>query len=125
MLYTFIMLLTGWGVAWMLKTDFPVDYFSWYPAIPTFFYMLGITFILLLTGNKKRSERELVNLYLMLKVAKIMVIALAVVFYLLVVKENPRDFGIICAVFYLLYMGFETYFFYQVEKYFKMTKSNE
>lgn len=116
LLYTSIMLITGWGVGVLLFTLLPSNYFPWYPVIPSFFYLIGLIFINILIGSKKDNPRKLTNLYMLLKYSKI---ALALVFggsYLLFVKEHARDFSVVFSGFYLLYLGLETYIFYCTEK---------
>jgi hypothetical protein len=124
-LYTGIMLITGWGVGVLIFTQLPNNYFPWYPAIPTFFYLLGIIFINILIGSKKDNPRKLTNLYMLLKYSKI---ALAIIFggfYLLFVKVHARDFSVIFSGFYLLYLGLETYIFYCTEKEIKKNTVDE
>lgn len=123
-LHTAIMLLAGWAGAWMVNIDFSVDYFSLYPAIPVLFYLIGLVVILILTGEKKRTELQLVNLFLIVKVVKIAVVVIAVLLYWLVMKEGLRNFSMILISYYLLFLAVETYFFYQVEKYHKVNKKD-
>lgn len=125
LLHTAIMLLTGWGVWWLLISVLPANYFVWYPVIPSSFYLMGIVLILVLTRDKKESQLKLVNLYMILKFSKVAACLLLVGWYLIFVKEQLRDFCIVFIGFYLLYLGIETYFFYKSEEVLKKNKVNE
>jgi hypothetical protein len=124
-IFTLVMLVSGWGVWWMLKTALPDTYFSWYPVIPVFFYIMGLVFISVITRDYKESQRKLVNLYMIIKLCKVTVSILLGSIYLIFVKEHMRDFSVVFIGFYLLYLGIETYFFYLAEEVIKKKKANE
>jgi len=119
------MLLTGWGIWWLLTAALSANYFVWYPIIPAFFYLMGIVLVLVLTRDKKESQLKLVNLYMILKFSKVAACLILVGSYLIFEKEHLRDFCIVFIGFYLLYLGIETYFFYKSEEVLKKNKVNE
>lgn len=124
-LLTAIMLVSGWGVWWLIISVLPQSYFSWYPLIPTFFYVMGLILIHVITRDRKESQIKLVNLYLLLRFSKVAASILFGGIYLLFVKQQLRDFSIVFIGYYLLYLGLETYFFYRVEEVIKNKKVDE
>jgi hypothetical protein len=120
-----VMLLSGWGIWGMLKTALPETYFSWYPVIPVFFYIMGLAFIAVITRDYKENQRKLVNLYMIIKLCKVAASLLLGSIYLIFVKVQIRDFSVVFIGFYLLYLGIETYFFYLAEEIIKKKKVNE
>jgi hypothetical protein len=122
---TLTMLICGWGVWFLLKKALPESYFGWYPVIPCFFYIMGLILIQVITRDRKESQLKLVNLYMILRLSKVMASILFGGIYLLFVKEQLRDFSIVFIGYYLVYLGLETYFFYKVEEIIKSKKIDE
>ena len=122
---TIVMLVSGCGIWWLLKTVLPTSYFNWYPVIPGFFYIMGLVFITVITHDYKENQRKLVNLYMIIKLCKVAASLVLGSIYLIFVKVQIRDFSIVFIGFYLLYLGIETYFFYLTEEKIKKHKVNE
>jgi hypothetical protein len=115
-LFALAMLTLGWSGWGILKGLFSTEIFTWYPYIPTIFFVLGILTILILTKNYKLEAKKLVNVYMVLKLAKlVMAMAYLLAFYFIVHKDI-RVFGFVFAAFYGIYIGLETYIFYSIEK---------
>lgn len=122
---TAVMLIFGWGIWWLLKSVLPNSYFDLYPIIPSFFYVLGLIFISVITRDYKENQRKLVNLYMIIKLCKVAASLVLGSIFLIFVKVQVRDFSIVFVGFYLLYLGIETYFFYLTEEKIKNQKVNE
>jgi len=125
LILTVVMLSSGWGVWWLLKSVFPDSYFTWYPVIPSFFYVMGLVFIWVITRDYKENQRKMVNLYMIIKLCKVAAAIALGSIYLIFVKVQIREFSIIFIGFYLLYLGIETFFFYLTEEKIKKNKVNE
>ena len=125
LILTIVMLSSGWGVWWLLKSVFPSSYFTWYPVIPSFFYVMGLVFIWVITRDYKENQRKMVNLYMIIKLCKVAAAIALGSIYLIFVKVQIREFSIIFIGFYLLYLGIETLFFYLTEEKIKKNKVNE
>jgi len=125
LILTVVMLSSGWGVWWLLKSVFPDSYFTWYPVIPSFFYVMGLVFIWVITRDYKENQRKMVNLYMIIKLCKVAAAIALGSIYLIFVKIQIREFSIIFIGFYLLYLGIETFFFYLTEEKIKKNKVNE
>lgn len=122
---TIVMLVSGWGIWWLLESVLPNSYFDWYPAVPCFFYIIGLVFISIITRDYTENQRKLVNLYMIIKLCKVAASLLVGSLYLIFEKVQIRDFSIVFIGFYLLYLGIETYFFYLTEEKIKKSKVNE
>ncbi len=122
---TATMLICGWGVWLLLKEVLPSGYFDSYPAIPCFFYIMGLILINVITRDRRESQLKLVNLYMILRLCKVTASILFGGIFLLFVKHQLRDFSIIFIGYYLMYLGLETYFFYKVEETIKNKKVDE
>lgn len=114
--HTAITLLLGWGIGLILKGFFAENYFGWYPFIPTIFYVMGMILIIVITSKTKRSQLKIANIYMLLKLTKVVISFLIVGLYFMFVNENKQTFAIVYGGYYLLYLGLETYFFYLTEK---------
>ncbi|MDP4239669.1 MAG: hypothetical protein Q8904_09415 [Bacteroidota bacterium] len=124
-LLTAVMLISGWGVWGLFIMVFPGSYFEGYPAIPCFFYVMGLILIHVITRDRKENQLKLVNLYMILRFSKVAASVIFAGIYLLFVKHQLRDFSIVFIGYYLLYLGLETYFFYKVEEIIKNKKVDE
>lgn len=121
-IHTAVLLLSGWGVWWLILTALPKFYFTWYPFIPTFFFAIGIAFIAILDKTQILSPRKTVNLYMLLRFSKVMLSLIFAAIYFFAVRVQLKEFGLVFISFYLLYLGLETYYFYLTEKEIKKTK---
>jgi hypothetical protein len=122
---TTVILISGCGIWWLLKSVLPQHYFTWYPVIPGFFYIMGLVFVTVITRDYKENQRKMVNLYMIIKLCKVTASILLVGIYFLVERIQMRDFIVVFMGFYLLYLGIETYFFYLTEENIKNRHVNE
>lgn len=101
----------------LLNYKFPQYYPHWYEGILLFFLMLE-SFILLYveSASRKVTERQMLNTYMLTKVAKIFAALIFVGAYKVVVNENMKSFVLVFMIFYLLFLAFESYTFLKIEK---------
>jgi len=103
----------------------PKELFFWYLGIPIFYYMMGLALGEVLRRINKESNDRLLNIYLMLKVAKIIGTVMFMLLYVMLIDEYDREFVITIGIFYLIYMILETKFYFDFEKSLKRKKTNE
>lgn len=115
-LLTLAMLALGWAGWGILKAIYPDKLFTWYPYIPGVFLLLGIMTILVLTKNYKKEAKKLVNIYMILKLSKLVMAMVYMLGFYFIVRNDIRVFGFVFASFYGIYIGLETGIFYLVEK---------
>lgn len=125
MILTATLLVTGWGGWFLLTKYFPDNYFVLYPTIPLVFYLIGLVFIRVLHKAEKNNPARLLNLYMLIRFAKVGVLLLIVGLYYIFVKDNMRTFSLVFMMYYLLYLVFETLYYSQIERIIKKKKENE
>lgn len=115
-LFALVMLVLGW-IGWgILKKMYPEETFSWYPYIPCVFFLVGILMIIILAKNYKKEAKKLVNIYMILKLVKLVMAMVYLLAFYFIVRDDIRIFGIVFAAYYGIYIGLETGIFYLIEK---------
>ncbi|MDD3789021.1 MAG: hypothetical protein PHO94_10075 [Petrimonas sp.] len=118
-LHTAMLFIAGFGVWFILKRFFPEILIDYYFVVPVFFYVMGLIFIFFLSRIPVDKPKRIVNIYMLIRVAKVFAGAVAIMIYWFFDKENIRSFVIIFIVFYLLYLLLETYIYMRLEMYMK------
>lgn len=98
---------------------------SWFPVIPLFFGLMGYVFVRVLKSCFSHQEKNLVNVYLLVRVAKIFCTLALVVVYLTFLQVPLPFFLFSVAAFYVLHLIWETRFFFSYEKRLKNTRNDE
>ena len=96
-------------------------------------YLISIYFLIVETaivyiinaGYKKLDKRKLVNLFLSIKVFKILLSLIFIGVFYFVVKTGIGYFVTVFALFYLVSIGFETLYFVYKERQLKKKKKEE
>jgi len=116
------MLVLGWGGWIILNQAAPEIYLGWYPYIPATFFVMGLLLVVILEKINKDNPRKLVNIYMLLKLSKIVIALTIVLVYYFAIKENIRLFLLVFGVYYAVYLLIEYYIFYITEKKIKQSK---
>jgi len=125
MLHTAMILITGFGMWIILKQFFPEMLVKGYILVPLFFYVMGLIFIYLFNRTPLDKPTGAVNTYMLMRVIKIFVSFVIILFYWLYDKDHIRSFAIIFIIFYLINMICETNIYLWMEKYIKYKKDQE
>lgn len=112
---TLLSLVTGIGGALILHYGLPEHYFSSYPLIPIYFYVFGFIFIYLFERVRRNIQSKTLLLYASLRMMKLMVSIIMLVLYGYLVGTQIKDFLFTFIIFYLIYLIFETLFFFNFE----------
>ena len=115
-LFTFLMLVAAWGFWWLQTVLMQAGAIGAYPFIPVVFYFSGIVLVETLYRLDITNPRKLVNVYMLLKLLKMVIGGIMALIYLQVLHAPLKPFIIVFAAFYMLYILFETYVFYSFEK---------
>lgn len=118
-LHTTMLIVAGMGVWYILKRFFPEILIGSYFVIPLFFYFFGLVFILIMHKTPKDKPKVMVNMFMMMRMVKLFASACMILIYWFLDKENIRSFTIIFIIFYLIYLGVETYIYMWAEMYLK------
>jgi Ca2+/Na+ antiporter len=124
-MYTAIILIAGWGGWWLLHDVMLLTDIGIYPAIPAFFFVLGITTITILTHINRKNGRKVVNVYMIMKLVKFILAAATAVLLFIVAGENNKILLLTFAVYYFIYIFCEVYIYTQIEKTDKVLQKNE
>ncbi|MDR2817077.1 MAG: hypothetical protein LBB62_10320 [Proteiniphilum sp.] len=117
--HTAMLLITGFGIWFILYKFFPDIMVDRYYIIPLFFYLLGIIFIYRFRRTPVNEPKKMVNLYMLMRMIKIFTSFVIILIYWLLDKIHIRNFAVIFVIFYLINLIWETYIYMRMELYFK------
>lgn len=123
LLHTAMLLIAGLGIWFFFHKYFPDILFELYFLIPSFFYLIGIVFVLLFRRTSFHNPKGMVNLYMLMRAIKMFLSAVIVLIYWLMNRSDFRNFVIIFSVFYLINLIWETYIYMRLELYFKYKRN--
>lgn len=112
---TILMVMLSWGGALVFHTLLPKYYFAWYPSIPIFFYLFGLFYIVMFRYCYRVSPQKMVALYLVAKVTKMLLSVLIMAIYAVGVAHQVVSFIGTYMAFYVIFLIFETRFFFHFE----------
>ena len=120
-LHTAILLIVGIGIWFVLKLYRPDMLVDRYLTIPLFFYLMGLIFIILFRRAPIKRNNYIMNLYMLMRLIKILASFLIILIYWLTHRVNLKNFATIFIIFYLISLIWETYIYLRMEKYLKHT----
>ena len=100
-------------------------YFGGYPFIPVYFYIFGLFSIYMFDACRRHAPQKLSLLYLAMKMIKMILSLILLLIYCLAVREEAKAFLLTFISFYLLYLIYETWFFFSFEVNLKRKKKNK
>lgn len=126
----YLMLLLGIGVTGIagqiiLDNYLPEFNFAFYPVIPVYFLCLGMILLAILKVSRNKTDHQILNIYLGTRVSKSLFTVFLMMLYVLLVKVQVKSFIITTFIFYLIYLGIETKFYFDFEKSLKADKKND
>ena len=116
LILTVVILITGFGIKYLITEALPQYSFSAFPIIPVFFFLLGLALIYILTGITSTDGKKLVNKYMLMRVIKVLTSLAFLLIYWLINKTEIRNFALAFIVFYMIFLIFETWVYLQAEK---------
>lgn len=96
----------------LYEEAFPQYYLKVYPFVLLYFYLLGFLGMFLYGWSMKHTPKKTSFHYLALRILKMIVSVLLAFVYCMIDRENVVVFVLTFAIAYLLYMVFETWFYY-------------
>ena len=94
-------------------------------ALPGHFYFFGLASIYMFDACRRHAPQRLLLLYLAMKMIKMILSLILVLIYCLAVREEAKAFLLTFISFYLIYLIFETWFFFSFEMNQKRKKKNK
>lgn len=116
-------IVCGGGGAAIFHFFMPEQYFQGYPLIPIYFFLFGIGSIYLLEACKRWAPKKVLLTYLAIKIIKLLASIIFLLLYCFIAQAYEKEFLLTFVVFYLLYLIFETWFFFVFE--WNQTKRNK
>jgi len=99
-------LITGYVV---LRAVFPEYYFPLYPYMVVFFFLLGSITIFSIQNVTKKENSRYFNVFMIIKMIKLLSIVTIAGAYALFVRENTISFLFTFFAYYLIYSIYEAY----------------
>jgi hypothetical protein len=121
-LFSALMLVLGWSGWFILKSIYPQTSFGWYAFLPATFWIMGLVLTSVLDQINKDNPRKLVNIYMMLKLSKLVIAMIMILIFYFLNKEDIRLILLVFAIYYAIYLLLEFYVFYITEKKIKQSK---
>ncbi|MEN9917917.1 MAG: hypothetical protein RL662_353 [Bacteroidota bacterium] len=111
------------GILYYFKPDFNWNWF----VVTTLFFLIVETCIISMinTNSQKQEKKQLINLYMLTKVIKVIGTLSFITVYVLTGNKNIKSFVAVCISFYLLYLLAETILFIKIEKNIKEKKTRD
>ena len=121
---TLLTLIAGWVGAGILHYLLPGHYFGGYPFIPVYFFLFGLFEISMFDACRKHAPQKMLLLYMAMKM---LLSVILLVVYCFAVREEAKLFLLTFILYYIVYLIYETWFFftYEVGKKQKKEKKNE
>ena len=116
LILTAVILITGFGLKYLITEALPQYSFSAFTSIPVFFFLLGLGLIYTLTAINNTDGKKLVNKYMLMRVIKVLSSLAFLLVYWLINKREIKNFAVAFIVFYMIFLIFETWVYLQVEK---------
>lgn len=104
---------------------FPHHYFRGYPIIPVFFFVFGVFTISMTEMCRKHSPKWMLQIYLLLKVMRMLFAIIVMAIYCVAVREEIRAFLLTFIANYLIYLIYDSWFFFTFEMNRKAKKSKK
>lgn len=107
-------LLGGVGGCIYFKTN-PHHYFDGYPLIPSFFFLFGWLMINIVEWSRRKMPGKLLQTYLLLRVMRMLASFILMVLYCVIVRDEAQSFLLTFIANYLIYLTYDSWFFFTFE----------
>lgn len=122
---TLLSLIVGWAGAALFYYVLPQHSFAGYPLIPVYFFLFGLLEISIFDVCRKNAPQKLLMLYMGMKSMKMLISVIFLAVYCLAVREEAIVFLMTFVVYYIIYLIYETWFFFTYEVMKKQNKKND
>ena len=116
--------LIGIVGGWAYFSINPHHYFGGYPLIPLFFFVFGVFMINMTESCRHRMPGRMLQIYLLMRVMRILVSMIVMLVYCVAVREEARAFLLTFIANYLIYLIYDSWFFFTFEANRKLKKKS-
>ena len=103
--------LVGGIGGWVYYSVFPHHYFGGYPLIPAFFLVFGVF-----------MPGRMLQIYLLMRVMRMLASIIVMLVYCVAVREEAKEFLLTFIANYLIYLTYDSWFFFTFEMNRKLKK---
>ena len=119
-------LLIGACVGGILYFVLPTFNANWFAGILLFFIILEILMVMLVERySRKKDKKQLLNIYMLTKVLKLIASLIFITICILVAKVDIKSFVAVFLALYLLFLAAETLLFTRIEKQIKINETKK
>ena len=122
---TLLTVLVGGIGGWAYYSVNPHHYFGGYPLIPLFFYIFGIFMISMTENCRHHIPGRMLQIYLLMRVMRMLASIIVMLIYCVIVREELKGFLLTFIANYLIYLIYDSWFFFTFEANRKMKKKKE
>lgn len=112
----------GGGVYYSIN---PHHYFGGYPLIPIYFFVFGAFMINMVESCWRRMPGRMLQIYLLMRVMRMLVSMIVMMVYCVAVREEAKLFLLTFIANYLIYLIYDSWFFFTFEANRKQKKKKE
>ncbi|MCD8182289.1 MAG: hypothetical protein LUE99_03505 [Bacteroides sp.] len=117
--------LVGGVGAWAYYSMFPHHYFSGYPLVPIFFLVFGVFMINMVESCRRRMPGRMLQVYMLMRVMRMLASIIVMLVYCVAVREEAKEFLLTFIANYLIYLIYDSWFFFTFEANRKQKKKKE
>ncbi|MEL5895833.1 hypothetical protein AAE250_20345 [Bacteroides sp. GD17] len=118
-------LLVGGVGGWVYYSINPHHYFGGYPLIPLFFFIFGAFMISMVESCRRRMPGRMLQIYLLMRVMRMLVSMIVMLTYCVAVRQEAKLFLLTFIANYLIYLIYDSWFFFTFEANRKLKKKKE
>lgn len=118
-------LLVGGVGGWVYYSINPHHYFGGYPLIPLFFFIFGAFMISMVESCRRRMPGRMLQIYLLMRVMRMLVSMIVMLTYGVAVRQEAKLFLLTFIANYLIYLIYDSWFFFTFEANRKLKKKKE
>lgn len=107
---------------WVYYSIFPHHYFGGYPLIPVFFFVFGVFMICMVESCRHRMPGRMLQICLLMRSMRMIVSIIVMLLYCIAVREEAKEFLLTFIVNYLIYLIYDSWFFFTFEANRKLKK---
>lgn len=119
---TFLVGIVG---GWIYFNANPHHYFNGYPLIPSYFFLFGWLIINIVEWSRKKMPGKLLQIYMLIRVMRMLASFILIVLYCVIAREEAQAFLLTFIANYLIYLTYDSWFFYTFEVNKKSQKENK
>lgn len=99
------------------------DYFVGFPLVPLFFFLVGVFVINMTETCRLRMPKRMLQVYLLARVLRMVLAMMVMLVYCVAVRQEVKLFLITFIINYLIYLIYDSWFYFHVESKLKTKKT--